>query len=83
LGAEESHRLLIQINEGWEASQGGLLMLLGSAEPESVQSVLLPVHGSGFAFEISPKSFHAVSSIITGERYTLVYTFRKSREVGP
>ena len=76
LGAEESHRLLIQLNEGWEASQGGLLMLFGAAEPESLQGVLLPVHGSGFAFEISPKSFHAVSSIVGGERY------RGSRSAG-
>lgn len=77
LGAQESHRLLIQLNQGWEASQGGLLMLFGSEAPASLQNILLPVHGSGFAFEISPKSFHAVSSINSGERYTLVYTFRK------
>jgi Rps23 Pro-64 3,4-dihydroxylase Tpa1-like proline 4-hydroxylase len=77
LGADETHRLLIQLNEGWEASQGGLLMLFGSDAPESLQSVLLPVHRSGFAFEISANSFHAVSSIKTGERYTLVYTFRR------
>jgi hypothetical protein len=77
LGAEETHRLLIQLNTGWEVSQGGLLMLFGSDAPESLQSVLLPAHGSGFAFEISANSFHAVSSIKTGERYTLVYTFRR------
>ena len=77
IGPEETHRLLIQINSGWTARQGGLLMLFGSDQPESLQSVLLPSHGSGFAFEISPVSFHAVSSINSGERYTLVYTFRK------
>lgn len=77
LGAEETHRLLIQLNAGWDVSQGGLLMLFGSDAPESVQSILLPTHGSGFAFEISANSFHAVSSIKTGERYTLVYTFRR------
>ena len=76
LGGEETHRLLIQLNTGWEASQGGLLMLFQSDAPESLQSVLLPTHGSGFAFEIGARSFHAVSSIKTGERYTLVYTFR-------
>lgn len=77
LGLEETHRLLIQLNAGWEASQGGLLMLFESDTPETLQSILLPTHGSGFAFEISAKSFHAVSSIKTGERYTLVYTFRR------
>ena len=58
-------------------AQGGLLMLFRSEAPESVHSALLPTHGSGFAFEISANSFHAVSSIRTGERYTLVYTFRR------
>jgi Rps23 Pro-64 3,4-dihydroxylase Tpa1-like proline 4-hydroxylase len=78
IGSEETHRLLIQLNSGWTAYQGGLLMLFSSDSPESLQNVLLPTHGSGFAFEISPNSFHAVSSINTGERYTLVYTFCKS-----
>jgi Rps23 Pro-64 3,4-dihydroxylase Tpa1-like proline 4-hydroxylase len=77
LDSRESHRLLIQLNAGWNASQGGLLMLFGSDTPETLQSILLPTHGSGFAFEISAKSFHAVSSIKSGERYTLVYTFRR------
>jgi Rps23 Pro-64 3,4-dihydroxylase Tpa1-like proline 4-hydroxylase len=77
LGLDETHRLLIQFNAGWEVSQGGLLMLFGADTPETLQTVLLPTHGSGFAFEISAKSFHAVSSIKAGERYTLVYTFRR------
>jgi Rps23 Pro-64 3,4-dihydroxylase Tpa1-like proline 4-hydroxylase len=77
IGSDETHRLLIQLNGGWTAEQGGLLMLFGSEMPESLQNVLLPLHCSGFAFEISPASFHAVSSIKAGERYTLVYTFRK------
>lgn len=78
IGSEETHRLLIQLNAGWTSNQGGLLMLFASDVPDTLQSVLLPTHGSGFAFEISPNSFHAVSSINTGERYTLVYTFRRS-----
>jgi Rps23 Pro-64 3,4-dihydroxylase Tpa1-like proline 4-hydroxylase len=77
LGAEETHRLLIQLNDGWEVTQGGLLMLFASEVPESLESIVLPTHASGFAFEISPKSFHAVSTINAGERYTLVYTFRR------
>ena len=71
----ETHRLLIQLNSGWSADQGGLLMLFGDDNVQSLQNVILPSHGSGFAFEITPKSFHAVSEIRDGERYTLVYTF--------
>jgi Rps23 Pro-64 3,4-dihydroxylase Tpa1-like proline 4-hydroxylase len=76
---EETHRVLIQLNEGWSIDHGGLLMLFGSKVPEDVRFVIEPIHGSGFAFEISDHSFHAVSTIRTGERFTLVYTFRDSR----
>jgi hypothetical protein len=72
----ETHRLLIQLNRGWADDQGGLLMLFGSAAPEDVQRVLRPTHRSAMAFGISPHSFHAVSTIQTGERYTLVYSFQ-------
>lgn len=71
----ETHRLLIQLNAGWSAAQGGLLMLFEDEDVASVSNIILPEHGSGFAFEISPRSFHAVSEIRNGERYTLVYTF--------
>jgi Rps23 Pro-64 3,4-dihydroxylase Tpa1-like proline 4-hydroxylase len=76
VGGEETHRVLVQLNSGWGIENGGILMLFSSDRPEDVSSVVLPTHGSGFAFEISERSFHAVSTIRTGERYTLVYTFR-------
>jgi Rps23 Pro-64 3,4-dihydroxylase Tpa1-like proline 4-hydroxylase len=71
----ETHRFLIQLNRGWQATQGGLLMLFAEEDASSLQHVILPIHASGFAFEISPSSFHAVSKVKRGERYTLVYTF--------
>jgi Rps23 Pro-64 3,4-dihydroxylase Tpa1-like proline 4-hydroxylase len=76
INGEETHRILIQLNDGWSVAHGGLLMLFGSRAPEDVRSVIEPTHGSGFAFEISDKSFHAVSTIRAGERFTLVYTFK-------
>ncbi len=79
LHGEETHRVLIQLNDGWTIDHGGLLMLFGSEAPEDVCFVIEPTHGSGFAFEISDRSFHAVSTIRSGERFTLVYTFRDCR----
>lgn len=76
LDGEESHRLLIQLNRGWSDSQGGLLMLFGSSHVDDVRRIIRPIHGSAMAFTISPKSFHAVSTIQHGERYTLVYSFK-------
>ena len=79
IGDEETHRILVQLNSGWDVGNGGILMLFSSDRPEDVFSVVMPTHGSGFAFEISERSFHAVSTIKTSERYTLVYTFRAGR----
>lgn len=76
LEGRETHRLLIQLNGGWNVERGGLLMLFAGEAPETLRHVVMPTHASGFAFEISPVSYHAVSSIRDGERYTLVYTFR-------
>lgn len=76
----ETHRLLIQLNRGWADNQGGLLMLFGSGRVEDVQRVIRPVHGSGFGFRISETSFHAVSTLTGGERFTLVYSFREASD---
>jgi Rps23 Pro-64 3,4-dihydroxylase Tpa1-like proline 4-hydroxylase len=75
---KESHRFLIQLNDGWSVEQGGLLMLFGSKSQRDLRTVVLPINGSGFAFEISERSFHAVSTVRSGERFTLVYTFRRT-----
>jgi hypothetical protein len=77
LDGQETHRLLIQLNNGWKVERGGLLMLFADKSPESMKRVVMPSHASGFAFELSPNSYHAVSSIREGERYTLVYSFRR------
>jgi Rps23 Pro-64 3,4-dihydroxylase Tpa1-like proline 4-hydroxylase len=80
IGDEETHRLLIQVNRGWSVKNGGVLLLFGSAQPGDVRRAVKPSHRSGFAFEISPNSFHAVSRMVSGERYTLVYSFRVAAE---
>lgn len=71
----ESHRLLVQINRSWKPNDGGYLMLFSEAEPESVRKLIKPINGSIQAFAISPKSYHAVSTVHSGERFTIVYSF--------
>lgn len=71
----ETHRLLIQLNRGWEDGDGGFLLFFNSPEPADVHKVLRPVHNSAVAFAISPDSHHAVTTVHGGERYTLVYSF--------
>ena len=71
----ESHRLLLQLNRGWEPAYGGFLMFFSGLEPETVGKVVEPRHGSVQAFAISPRSYHAVSTVHRGERFTVVYSF--------
>lgn len=78
----ESHRILIQLNRGWRDEQGGLLMLFGSSNSGDVQRIIRPLHRSAFGFSISDHSFHAVSTIAEGERYTLVYSFGLPQRAG-
>ena len=71
----ETHRVLIQLNRGWRDDNGGALMFFNSPNPADVARVFRPVHNSCVAFEISPVSLHAVSTIHSGHRYTLVFSF--------
>ncbi|HFC6369123.1 TPA: cyclophane-containing peptide 2OG-Fe(II) oxygenase YhhC [Neisseria lactamica] len=71
----ESHRLLIQLNHGWSADNGGYLMIFNSKNPQDIANIILLEHRSMFAFEISKESHHAVSKIYSGCRYTLIFNF--------
>jgi Rps23 Pro-64 3,4-dihydroxylase Tpa1-like proline 4-hydroxylase len=71
----ETHRLLIQLNSKWEDEDGGFLLFFNSEDPADVHKVLRPIHNSAVAFAISPDSHHAVTTVHSGERYTLVYSF--------
>jgi hypothetical protein len=71
----ETHRLLIQLNRGWSESDGGLLLLFKDRRPEAICRAVRPIHRSAFAFTISERSYHAVATVHSGERFTLVYSF--------
>jgi 2OG-Fe(II) oxygenase superfamily len=74
LAGQESHRLVIQLNRGLTDTDGGVLMLFNSDDPADIHKLLRPVNLSGFAFEISADSHHAVSQVHGGARYTLIYS---------
>ncbi|WP_310106532.1 cyclophane-containing peptide 2OG-Fe(II) oxygenase YhhC [Sphingomonas sp. BE138] len=78
IGKDETHRVLIQLNEGWKPENGGFLMLFSDDRPEAVAEVVAPAPASAFGFRISATSHHAVSTVRGGERFTVVYTFRQT-----
>ena len=70
----ETHRIILHLNRGWDPSQGGFLMFFNSADPGDVARVWMPLNGSIVGFEISDRSSHAVSLVLDGERYAIVYS---------
>jgi Rps23 Pro-64 3,4-dihydroxylase Tpa1-like proline 4-hydroxylase len=71
----ETHRVLVQLNRGWDDEQGGFLMFFNSDDPTDVHRVFSPDHDSVVGFAISETSNHAVSTTHAGERFTLVFSF--------
>lgn len=76
IGDEETHRFLIQVNPNWKEENGGFLMLFNSSDSKDVAKIIMPLNNTAFGFEISPKSYHAVSTVYNFSRYTIVYTFK-------
>lgn len=75
----ETHRFLIQLNRGWNEANGGMLMLFRGHEVETLDEIIPPISRSGFGFEISNSSYHAVSQVYQGDRYTVVFSFYAHR----
>jgi hypothetical protein len=71
----ETHRLLIQLNRKWCDRDGGYLLFFDGPRAEDVSKVFQPTHNSAIGFEISRESNHAVSTVHSGERFTLVLSF--------
>ncbi len=82
IGSEESHRFVIHFTPLWTEVNGGYLMVFGSSKVDEVKEIFAPLNNFGFGFEISNKSYHAVSTVRNFNRYTLVYTFRRPHESG-
>jgi Rps23 Pro-64 3,4-dihydroxylase Tpa1-like proline 4-hydroxylase len=79
INGEETHRLVIQINPDWKIENGGFLMLFNSANSEDVSKIVKPLNNSAFGFEISNKSYHAVSTVRNFSRYSIIYTFKEDK----
>ena len=72
----ETLRLVLQFSRN---VTGGVTALFRDQSPDSLCRLFQPVHGAGIAFAISEVSYHAVSKVRDGQRFTLVYSFRPCR----
>ena len=75
----ETHRFVIQLNRGLSDTDGGFFMLFNSRDASDIHAIFRPTHLSGFAFEISPVSYHAISQMHSNVRYSIVYSFFGAR----
>jgi hypothetical protein len=71
----ESHRFILQLNPGWSDENGGHLFLFKGKNPLDIHAVVRATHNTGVGFAMSDRSYHAVSDIRHGIRYTVVYSF--------
>ncbi|MCY4463705.1 MAG: 2OG-Fe(II) oxygenase [Albidovulum sp.] len=69
----ETHRLILQLGRD---VNGGITALFRNKEVTSLFRLIHPIHGTAFAFEISEASYHAVSKVRGGQRFSLIYSFR-------
>jgi Rps23 Pro-64 3,4-dihydroxylase Tpa1-like proline 4-hydroxylase len=75
-GAEsETHRLVAHLNRGWKEQDGGYFVLLDSNNPNENVRIFQPLHNTAIGFALFDKSYHSVSKIEQGVRYTIVYSF--------
>lgn len=75
LHGTETHRLLINLNSGFDDEHGGHLVLLDLHDPTDSAVIVRPIHNSAVAMEFSDHSWHCVDEIRSGKRYSLVYSF--------
>lgn len=76
LEGEETHRLIIQLNSGWEEDYGGYFMIFKSDDAQDIQQVITPIHNSAIGFAITENSHHAVSKVYKANRYTIVCSLK-------
>ena len=68
-------RLMLNLNARWTPGQGGVLQLQDRPCRPCRHVRYHPLHNSATAFRTAPDSYHRVSPMQEGERYTLLYRF--------
>jgi len=73
---EETHRLVVLLADGWSRLQGGHFVLLERDSPMSAKTIIPHAHNMAIAFRLTRHSFHAVTNLTAGRRFSIVASFR-------
>jgi hypothetical protein len=80
----ETCRFTIHLNPAWQLEDGGLFVTFASEDSATMTAAYLPRMNSVLVFEISPKSFHAVTAVTsTRPRYSIVISFLREHPTQP
>jgi len=71
----ETHRIVVQLNRGRADGSRGNLVLLAGPSPNDVEIVFKQRTNSAIGFPLGPASYHAVTEVKTGTRFSIIYTF--------
>lgn len=71
----ETHRLVVQLNRGRDENSGGNFVVLSGSSPSNVERVFNQKPNSAIGFALGESSYHAVTRVKAGTRFTIIYTF--------
>jgi hypothetical protein len=75
----ETHRLVVAFGRSYDDRHGGHLIFLNSSRPEDLHRIFRPLHNTGVGFAMSDASYHAVTEVREGARYSVVFSFWDAR----
>lgn len=77
-----THRVIIQLNSGWETHYGGETLIFSSEKETDLQYIYPPFSNLALGFKISQNSYHAVTKIKENNftRYSFVLSFKEKNE---
>ena len=71
----ETHRVVVQLNRGRADDSGGNLVFLSGPSPADVAVAFKQASNSAVGFLLGERSYHAITRVKTGTRFTIIYTF--------
>lgn len=71
----ETHRLVVNLNADYRDENGGHFYICSERNSSSIIKIIRPLLNSAFGFAAAKNSFHAIGEVISGERYSLVFSF--------
>lgn len=69
-----THRLIVYLSPDWQPAHGGVLGLFEAIDGKPAE-ILNAQFNTGVFLKMTENSFHAVSAIRAGSRYTMVFSF--------